>query len=815
MRSRLTWSALFSACWLLAGCPDDPPIDNPDGGTDAGTDVITVLSRPSRSTPIDITEDDSRVAAVNPDTGNMSIITTATKSRAALVTFDSTSMPSSVVFHPDGKTAFVTLRKKQTLARVTGTDTASPTVSGEVAVGSEPTGVALSPTGKLAVVANFGETTVSIVDTETLQVVSRVEVGSNPRAVAISNDGDTDDADEHAYVTLFYGTPMTEATDDGRRGKVIEIKLDTTFAVSHTFELAPLDTGVGVPSPGGGSGPPVQCSPNQLFGIVHAQGRLYVTHVCASPKGPVNAVTNLFAGVSVIDIARAQEDRGTTGSAALASLINAQSSNDPNSSLLGVPIAIDFVRSAGVAYVVSQSADVVQRIVYNAQDAAQPIRLGLGSAFAQINLRGDSVTKVPFGIVVAHAQPLAYVNNQVDRSVTVLDLNSQTVSGTPIQSADKPVAGSPEARVLAGQKFFFTGTGRWATRGVNSCGSCHPDGLSDNITWVFAAGPRQSTPLDGTFAKKDPNDQRVLNWTAIFDEMHDFELNTRGTAGGKGAITTKNTDPALDDQRIDIAAGLTLPGHSVATRNDFLSGSTKEVVKTLAKLPDWNEIEDYTKTIPANRAPKTLDAAAVARGRTLFEQANCHTCHGGPKWTVSRLGYTPSPEKNGTATTTGITTPTGLRTETFSTKLPAPYTGTNNENLKVDIERLAGSVNVGPERIVCAVRNVGTFDPANLVEKKADNTQAQGAKGFNPPSLLGLATSAPYLHHGEVKTLLDLFTPRYAAHHQAAAVNFLIGLPGSAEDVQKRADLIAFLLSIDDNTTPFVIPTGADICAGY
>jgi hypothetical protein len=78
-----------------------------------------------------------------------------------------------------------------------------------------------------------------------------------------------------------------------------------------------------------------------------------------------------------------------------------------------------------------------------------------------------------------------------------------------------------------------------------------------------------------------------------------------------------------------------------------------------------------------------------------------------------------------------------------------------------------------------------------------------------------MATSAPYLHHGEAKTLLDLFTPKYSAHHQAAAANFLVGLPGSAQDQQKRADLIAFLLSIDDRTTPFAIPAGADICASY
>lgn len=808
MKTRSIWSTLLATGWLMTGCTGNkpPPDETPDAGP--GPEPTAVLSRPSRSTAIDLTEDDSRIASVNPDTGSLALINAATKTRYANVAFDAASMPSSVVFHPNGKTAFVALRKRQTLARVDATDTLAPTVSGEAPVGSEPTGVALSPTGKWAVVANFGDTTVSIVDTSTLQVVAKVEVGDHPRAVAISNDGDTDDADERAYVTLFYGQPLAEAVDDGRQGQVVEIPLDS-FRVTRTFTLAPLNTGVN-----GGSGPAVQCSPNQLFGLALNDNRLYVTHVCASPKGPVNPLANLFAGVSVIDLARGGEDRGSTGSVALAQLINTQSGNT-TSSLLGVPIAMDFVSTARVGYLLSQAGDVVQRIVYNPEDTAQPIRLGLGAGFSQINLRADNVTKVPIGLVVAHKQPLAYVNNWVDRSVSVLDLNSQTVSGSPIPAADKPAQGSLEARVLNGKKFFFTGTGRWATQSVNSCGSCHPDGLSDNITWVFAAGPRQSLSLDGTFSKKDPTDQRALNWTAIFDGISDFELNTRGTAGGKGAITTRDADPAKDDLRIELGAGITLPGHSALTRNDFLSGSTAEVVRTIAKLPDWDELEEYTKTIPANRAPSTLEAAAVQRGRAVFEQAGCASCHGGAKWTVSRVGYTPSPEKNGSATGPGVTTPSGLRTEAFTLKLPAPLTGTQNENLKVDIERLPGALNVGPERITCAVRNVGTFDASQPVERKADGTQAQGAKGFNPPSLLGLATSAPYLHHGEVRTLEELFTPRYSAHHQAAAANFLAGLPASPQDVQARADLVAFLLSIDDSTPPFAIPAGADVCAGY
>ena len=52
-----------------------------------------------------------------------------------------------------------------------------------------------------------------------------------------------------------------------------------------------------------------------------------------------------------------------------------------------------------------------------------------------------------------------------------------------------PVPGSAPFKELMGKRFFFTGLGRWSAREVGSCGSCHPDGLSDNVTWIFGAHP--------------------------------------------------------------------------------------------------------------------------------------------------------------------------------------------------------------------------------------------------------------------------------------------------------------------------------------
>ena len=75
-------------------------------------------------------------------------------------------------------------------------DTASNTLVGTpITVGSGPTGVAVTPDGKHAYVANNGSNNVSVIDTVTNTVVGTpIPVGNSPLGVAITPDG------KHAYV---------------------------------------------------------------------------------------------------------------------------------------------------------------------------------------------------------------------------------------------------------------------------------------------------------------------------------------------------------------------------------------------------------------------------------------------------------------------------------------------------------------------------------------------------------------------------------------------------------------------------------------
>ena len=108
----------------------------------------------------------------------------------------------------------------------------------------------------------------------------------------------------------------------------------------------------------------------------------------------------------------------------------------------------------------------------------------------------------------------------------------------------------------------------------------------------------------------------------------------------------------------------------------------------------------------------------------------------------------------------------------------------------------------------------------NVLELRQDMvTGAQGAggvnandftTGFNPPSLLGLQVGAPYFHAGNARSLEELFTADFAGHHQSAITS--VFAPTAAQVRQ----LVAFLLSIDESTTPLGIPSlgasGGDLC---
>lgn len=832
MTKRISWMAMLAAAGASVGGCDG-------GGDDGPATGLTVLARPSKSGTVAITGNDKLVAMVNPETGSISVFETATDTRIANV--KTGREPSSIAIGPDDDTAYVANRADATVVKITGLKT-SPKVSAPVDVGSEPTGVALSPTGKRLFVAEFAEGRVSVIDTETMKVTATITEPDRPKALAVTNNGDASDADELLVVPEFFGEPNgQEGTDTSRTGRIRLYKL-SDLGAAGSITLAPIASGF-APTDGNNNplGPPVQTSANQLASAIVVGNKLYATTVSASPAPPFKFNVNVQPVVEVVDLVARQQDTSALGTMNLAKLVKEQvpdpatTTGAPARNFLADLIDIGFV-GTDVAYALSQGGDAIQRVVL---DSTGP-RLGSDSN-KQIDIgavpAGSTLAcQTPTGLVVAHQAARAYVNCWVTRSLGVVDLASQALIKTVVSDA----IADNEKDVQAGKRFYFTARGRWSKESWEACGSCHPDGLTDNITWIFPTGPRQTVSMDGTFSKAANRAQlqRVLNWTAQFEEIHDFERNTRAVSGGLGAITEgacntpdeKARPLALDGFRTGKSSGNGTDQSSAAARElqDQPGGCTK----------DWDQIEAFVKTIRPPRGLRGLDAASVARGAALFAKAGapgadpsaagCVDCHGGAGWTVSRLFYRPTTQRTDQLAATVFQPPAA-----FPSAAVVGALAWNFHTLQLAVQPGVAGLFDGPEadpngiganQLACVLRNTGTFgvpgDAAatSALELKNDPTKvattlrAQGRLGYNAPALYGLALGAPYLHHGGARTLTELFDdPKWKVHAEAGSAVWLH--QGTPDDIAARKrDLISYLLSIDATTAVQDIPAGFDAC---
>jgi DNA-binding beta-propeller fold protein YncE/mono/diheme cytochrome c family protein len=760
-----------------------------------------VLNGASKSSSIALSSDEKYVITANTEDDSISIFKTATLERSAKLEVG--DEPISVVILPDNATAFVANQADGTVSKIINIDTSEPSVSSVTPVGSEPTGLALSPTGARLFVAEWAQSRVSVWDTSSMGLIGQINV-HNPRALTVTNDGDSDDKDETLVVPEFYGIPLAnaEATDSSREGVVRLYRTDNLEPVGP-IRFSPTDSGF---VPDGTNAGTVKTAPNQFFAAAISGSRVYLTSISASPKAPAKFNGNVYPVVYVGDLKSKLEVVGKNGTTNLAKSVAAALPAGQKRFFLADLADLAFAPNSSNAYVVARGADVLQRVNFETAGVSLgvpgKVQVDLGTAPSGSSLACQN----PTGVVVAGKLGKVFVNCWVSRAMAVVNIASQTFERV-IPTSSAP-ATSEELQVNKGRRFFFTGRGRWSKESWSSCGSCHPAGLSDNITWQFGAGPRQTTSLDGSFSHGEGvQQQRIFNWTAIFDEVHDFERNTRDVSGGLGAITTDGCGDLNEERQVTLAGGLDKP--------------VREVMNTTTPMctKDWDDIEAYMKTIRPPKALSNLEPAAVERGAAVFgsstsssQNGNCLACHGGVGWTISKLTFVPSGATNEKLSSAAFVSPfkgafetLNFNTTQLGNQAPVKDTTTGPAEPKA----------IGPKQVTCVIRNVGTFGiPGNTsrtdaLERKPDNTRAQGRGGFNVPSLYGLALGAPYLHHGQATDLKALFDdPLWVTHLRAGNPNFL----KTGDAVGQKIDLIAYLLSIDQNTTETEVPEGFDVC---
>jgi DNA-binding beta-propeller fold protein YncE len=807
---------------------------------------FTKLFAQSRSSSIALTRDDSRAVVVNRQKSSVSVIRVRANGQDTSELLGEVTVgkePRFVALSPDDTRAYVTSAIEGTMSVIDLSGATPALVGAPLPVGLEPRGIAVTPNGTFAFIANHTVGEVTVVRLSTLEVVRSIKTGGNPYSIAITNDGDRNDLDERVYVTRLFGELIDPARpdgfDDAKRGIV------DTFRVAQAVDgsaqpaqlvLSPIASGFAAdrrpfckltraalaqngtvffnsgkdgkddgtegaaqlanetfcPDPASNdisdSSPitrnPQKVYPNMLFSVLARGPLLYVPNVGASPEPPVRFNVNVQGLVGVINRVKGTETDRTLNLNSQVAKETQPAVADETKTLdrvfLNDLVAMDADRRGREFLFVSRGANYVLRA---SLDAAGKLNILDGSNKAVRLQTGN----LPSGVVMSRDRNRAYTNNELNTSITAIDLANNQVLTRDIESSAPPAPGTVEHRRLAGKLAFFTALGipdvldenndgsfdialrdidpllhrnKASDNGWSGCASCHEDGHSDNVTWIFETGPRQTIPLEGTFARNDLSDQRILNWSGVRGSNTDFNNNAIGIQGGKGFATN-----VRGENRTALV---------------FNHGPVVGVSDSLDALHEW------VATVRAPIVPD-LPADQEAAGRQVFVD-NCGGCHGGTKWTKSRT----SPVYDDNAVFPENPIGPGFFDALGAPNAVKPF----DTGLTVAGPQIV-SVKRDGKGTLTLLDKVGTFDPANPLEIRGaaavagQSTQgfaAFGGLGFNSPSLLGLSISAPYFHDGSAQTLEDVM-----ARHQ---------LPGgktlTAEEV---AAVTAFVRSIDEGTT--------------
>lgn len=480
--------------------------------------------------------------------------------------------PFEVAFTADGSRALVSEFDEGALAII---DTASGKVLNHVSTGGQqPTGVAVSPDGKLALVTNSFSGSLAFVDLTALKSTT-LPLPGMPYDVLFSPDGST------AYVSIsqldqvaVVDVPTRKVVariPTGRRPRALSMTPDGRVLVSANMTQ--------------GSVTFINTASRQPFG-----------------EGPTPAVN--LRGVAVYPNGglvyavgqRAQNERPTESAVGIWS--NQAFHQVPNGRATGVEnIWLDLIGT---------DVSDPDSVVFDPQQKRAFVTCSGGHSVNVLPLRsgGDpqvvqGVGAMPKGLAFRPGTQEVWVANHLGNDLAVIDATTLKVTRR-INLGATP----RKDPTLLGRFLFNTAT---LTKGEQfSCNSCHPDGNTDGISWKFVHVP-----------------------------------------DGLGKETNRNVRSLRG--HIEDTAPFRWSGYD-RTLEDFV----QEEVSGLLEAPKLNETDlramvEYVKSIPTPPNPyRNADGSLTAggvRGKQLFGgKAGCFNCHSGPKSGAQRrawIGLTP------------------------------------------------------------------------------------------------------------------------------------------------------------------------------
>ena len=267
---------------------------------------IRVTGKEAASGAMVLSPDGHRLFVVNPDSGSVAAVDTASDTKVAETHVGAD--PFGISIGPDGRDLYVTSEGAHTVSVL---DAATLDLRATIPVSAEPYGVVADPRGHLIYVASTATDAVEVVDLRLQQVIARIRVGSKPKGLAVNAAGD------RLYVTHFL-TGEVSVVDLTRRVVMHVVATGADSNMAQTIALHPTNN------------------------------RAYLPHIRSnvSNRAPLFDTT-VFPVVTAIDV--------TTDPAAMAQRIDLAVSDRP----VNLPFQVAFSPDGGRMYVVHMgSGDV-------------------------------------------------------------------------------------------------------------------------------------------------------------------------------------------------------------------------------------------------------------------------------------------------------------------------------------------------------------------------------------------------------------------------------------------------------------------------
>ena len=523
-----------------------------------------------------------RLWVVNQDNDSVSVFDAVTHAKAAEINVG--SAPRGIAIAPNGR-VWVTNKRTASISLI---DPASLTIVQTIPLpyASQPYGIAFAPTGSFAYVTLEAAGKLYKLDASTGVLSASLHTGLDVRHLSISADGAT------VYVSRFI-TPRVPGEETATPqvanggGEVLVVNAGTmtlanTIRLRHSDQFDTENVGRGIPNY---LGPAVIAPDGQTAWTPSKQDNI--------ARGTLRDGRNLTFETTVRSIA---------------SVINLATNTED------YPARLDF-NNGGIA-----STGIFDRTgsyLFVALEGSREI--AVVDAYGKRELFRVLVGRAPQGVIVSADGRKLFVNNFMDRTVSVIDINRVVNEGAltaPILATMNSVATEKlSAQVLRGKQFFYDAADtRLARDAYISCASCHNDGGQDGRVWDLTGmgeGLRNTISLRGRSGA-----QGFQHWSANFDEIQDFEGQIRNLSGGTGLMT--------DAQ------------FNTGTRNQPLGDRKTGVSSDLDALAAYvASLTTFDQSPYRNNGALTTDAVA---GREIFRSLNCAQCHSGTAFTEALTG---------------------------------------------------------------------------------------------------------------------------------------------------------------------------------